>query len=67
VPRRYLAAYKNAIMCDDETLVNSFTRCNELGAIPTVHAENGELVFQLQKQMFDAGYTGRVGYHVSQR
>ena len=37
-------AYKNAIMCDDETLVNSFKRALELGAMPTVHAENGELV-----------------------
>jgi dihydropyrimidinase len=45
--------------------VNSFARCNELGAIPTVHAENGELVFQLQKQMFDAGYTGPEGHPMS--
>ena len=48
---KHFMAYKNAIMCDDETLVNSFARCNELGAIPTVHAENGELVFRLQKEM----------------
>jgi dihydropyrimidinase len=27
-------------------LVNSFSRSLELGALPTVHAENGELVFQ---------------------
>ncbi|WP_377015403.1 hypothetical protein [Comamonas sp. JC664] len=29
-------------MCDDETLVNSFRRALELGAMPTVHAENGD-------------------------
>jgi dihydropyrimidine dehydrogenase (NAD+) subunit PreA len=44
---KHFMAYKNAIMCDDETLVNSFRRCLELGAMPTVHAENGELVFLL--------------------
>jgi dihydroorotase-like cyclic amidohydrolase len=46
---KHFMAYKNAIMCDDETLVNSFKRALELGAMPTVHAENGELVFLLPK------------------
>ena len=49
---KHFMAYKNAIMCEDETLVNSFNRCVELGAMPTVHAENGELVFHLQEKMF---------------
>lgn len=62
---KHFMAYKNAIMCDDETLVKSFARCNELGAIPTVHAENGELVFQLQQQMFDAGITGPEAHPLS--
>ena len=30
---KHFMAYKNAIMCDDETLVNSFSRALELGAI----------------------------------
>ena len=55
---KHFMAYKNAIMCDDEVLVNSFTRCVELGALPTVHAENGELVFRLQKALLAAGRTG---------
>src|SRR6187399_221286 len=46
---KHFMAYKNAIMCDDETLVNSFKTAKELGALCTVHAENGELVFTLQK------------------
>src|SRR5436190_4471884 len=58
-------AYKNAIMCDDETLVNSFSRCLELGALPTVHAENGELVFRLQHQLVAAGTTGPEGHPMS--
>ena len=59
---KHFMAYKNAIMCDDEALVNSFTRCIELGALPTVHAENGELVFQLQRRLIAAGVTGPEGH-----
>ncbi|MGO4379466.1 dihydropyrimidinase [Pseudoduganella sp. RAF19] len=55
---KHFMAYKNAIMADDETLVRSFRRALELGAIPTVHAENGELVFQLQKELLEKGITG---------
>ena len=58
-------AYKNAIMADDEVLVNSFSRALELGALPTVHAENGELVFQLQKKLVAAGITGPEGHPMS--
>jgi len=52
---KHFMAYKNAIMCDDETLVNSFRRALELGAMPTVHAENGELVYLLQNRKSLAG------------
>ena len=62
---KHFMAYKNAIMCDDETLVNSFTRARELGAIATVHAENGDLVFRLQKDVFEKGITGPEGHPLS--
>jgi len=62
---KHFMAYKNAIMCDDEVLVNSFTRCLELGALPTVHAENGELVYRLQKQLLARGITGPEGHPLS--
>jgi dihydropyrimidinase len=62
---KHFMAYKNAIMCDDETLVNSFTRARELGAIATVHAENGDLVFRLQKDVFEKGVTGPEGHPLS--
>lgn len=62
---KHFMAYKNAIMCDDETLVNSFTRARELGAIATVHAENGDLVFRLQKDIFEKGITGPEGHPLS--
>jgi dihydropyrimidinase len=62
---KHFMAYKNAIMADDEVLVNSFARALELGALPTVHAENGELVFQLQKKLVAAGITGPEGHPLS--
>jgi dihydropyrimidinase len=62
---KHFMAYKNAIMCDDETLVNSFKRCMELGAMPTVHAENGELVYLLQKTVAEMGIRGPEGHPMS--
>lgn len=62
---KHFMAYKNAIMCEDETLVNSFTRCLELGAMPTVHAENGDLVYHLQKKLLEQGITGPEGHPLS--
>ena len=62
---KHFMAYKNAIMADAETLVNSFRRALELGAMPTVHAENGELVFQLQKQIMEQGISGPEGHPLS--
>ena len=62
---KHFMAYKNAIMADDEILYNSFSRCLELGAMPTVHAENGELVFQLQKKLLKAGIRGPEGHPLS--
>jgi dihydropyrimidinase len=62
---KHFMAYKNAIMCDDETLVNSFKRALELGAMPTVHAENGELVYLLQQEVVKMGITGPEGHPLS--
>ncbi|MDR3513552.1 MAG: dihydropyrimidinase [Caulobacteraceae bacterium] len=62
---KHFMAYKNAIMCDDETLVNSFRRALELGAMPTVHAENGELVYLLQQEVVRSGVTGPEGHPLS--
>ncbi|MFG6467816.1 dihydropyrimidinase [Roseateles sp. BYS87W] len=62
---KHFMAYKNAIMCDDETLVNSFKRALELGAMPTVHAENGELVYLLQAEVAKMGITGPEGHPMS--
>lgn len=62
---KHFMAYKNAIMAEDEVLYNSFTRAVELGAIVTAHAENGELVYQLQKKLLDMGITGPEAHPLS--
>ncbi len=62
---KHFMAYKNAIMADDEVLYNSFSRALELGAITTCHAENGELVFQLQKKLLAMGMTGPEAHPLS--
>jgi len=62
---KHFMAYKNAIMCDDETLVNSFRRSLALGAMPTVHAENGELVYLLQAETKAKGIFGPEGHPLS--
>jgi dihydropyrimidinase len=62
---KHFMAYKNAIMADDEILVKSFSRALELGAIPTVHAENGELVYTLQQKLLKQGITGPEAHPLS--
>jgi len=62
---KHFMAYKGAIMADDEVLVNSFSRARELGALCTVHAENGELVYRLQQEIFEKGIHGPEGHPLS--
>ena len=44
---------------------NSFSRAKELGALCTVHAENGELVARLQEDIYNKGITGPEGHPLS--
>lgn len=62
---KHFMAYKGAIMATDEIMYHSFRRALELGAIVTAHAENGELVFQLQKELVAQGIKGPEGHPLS--
>jgi len=62
---KHFMAYKGAIMVTDEDMLQSFARCRELGAIATVHAENGEIVWHLQQQLLKQGVTGPEGHALS--
>ncbi len=55
---KHFMAYKGALMVNDDELYNSFSRCAALGALPMVHAENGDVVFRLQEMLMAKGATG---------
>lgn len=55
---KHFMAYKGALMVDDDELYSSFKRCSALGGMPLVHAENGDVVAQLQTMLMDEGSTG---------
>ena len=52
---KHFMAYKGALMVDDDEMYASFQRCAELGAMPLVHAENGDVVAQLQARLHGRG------------
>ena len=55
---KHFMAYKGALMVNDDEMFASFKRCAELGAIPLVHAENGDVVAELQRKLLEEGNTG---------
>ncbi|MBF9035643.1 dihydropyrimidinase [Rhodobacterales bacterium HKCCE2091] len=62
---KHFMAYKGALMVEDDEMFASFARCKELGALPMVHAENGDVVDLLQKKMIELGITGPEGHALS--
>ena len=58
-------AYKGAIMVDDGQLYQVMKEAAKLGAVVTVHAENGEAVALLQKELVAAGCMGPEYHPVS--
>ena len=58
---KHFMAYKGALMVDDDEMYSSFQRCAELGALPLVHAENGDVVAQLQQKLLAEGNNGPGG------
>ncbi|WP_420883660.1 dihydropyrimidinase [Lentilitoribacter sp. EG35] len=55
---KHFLAYKGALMVNDDELYSSFSRCAELGAIPMVHAENGDVVAELSAKLLADGNNG---------
>jgi dihydropyrimidinase len=62
---KHFMAYKGALMVNDDELYNSFQRCAGLGALPLVHAENGDVVFRMQQDLLAKGVTGPEGHSYS--
>ncbi|ARC88059.1 dihydropyrimidinase [Rhodovulum sp. MB263] len=55
---KHFMAYKGSLMVNDDEMFASFRRCAELGAIPLVHAENGDVVAELAAKLLAEGNTG---------
>jgi len=62
---KHFMAYKGALMVNDDEMYNSFRRCAELGALPLVHAENGDVVARMQADLLSRGVTGPEGHSYS--
>lgn len=62
---KFFLAYKGGLMLPDEDILAGFLRCRELGALPQVHAENGELIAYLQRKLLAEGVTGPRGHVLS--
>lgn len=55
---KHFMAYKGALMVDDDEMFASFQRCSSLGAMPLVHAENGDVVASMQQKLMAEGNNG---------
>jgi dihydropyrimidinase len=55
---KHFMAYKGALMVNDDEMFSSFQRCADLGALPLVHAENGDVVAAMTQRLLDAGNNG---------
>jgi dihydropyrimidinase len=55
---KHFMAYKGALMVNDDEMFASFQRCAALGALPLVHAENGDIVAALQQKYLNEGLSG---------
>lgn len=55
---KHFMAYKGSLMVNDDQMFASFQRCAELGALPLVHAENGDVVAALQQKLMAEGISG---------
>jgi len=62
---KHFMAYKEINMLDDDQLYHSFCRIKELNGLATVHAENGDLVWNLQQKLLAEGKTGPQWHPVS--
>jgi dihydropyrimidinase len=62
---KHFMAYKGALMVNDDELYHAFSRCAQLGAMPMVHAENGDVVYRLQEELMAKGLTGPEGHAYS--
>ena len=62
---KHFMAYKGSLMVNDDEMFASFQRCAELGALPLVHAENGDVVAAMTQKLLAEGNNGPEGHAYS--
>nr|XP_046908901.1 dihydropyrimidinase-like isoform X2 [Dermatophagoides farinae] len=55
-------AYKDVLMLRDDDLINVLIKCRQLGALPVVHAENGDIIDYNIRKLKNMGITGPEGH-----
>ena len=55
---KHFMAYKGSLMVNDDEMYASFQRCAALGALPLVHAENGDIVAEKSARLLSEGNNG---------
>jgi dihydropyrimidinase len=58
-------AYSGTLMLNDDEIFQVFAKCRELGAVVMVHAENGSVIKELEKEMSKMGINGPEGHFLS--
>ncbi|CAB0010325.1 unnamed protein product, partial [Nesidiocoris tenuis] len=61
----YHGTKADSMMIDDADLYNAFKKCESLGALPMVHAENGHIIKENSSLLLEAGTTGPEGHQLS--
>lgn len=62
---KYFMAYKNVLQLEEDQMIRAFQHCKALGALPSVHAENGELIQFNREQLVKQGVLGVEGHPLS--
>jgi dihydroorotase-like cyclic amidohydrolase len=58
-------SHPDSYMLHDDELFQVLSKCRELGAIAMVHAENGSVINELEKEVSKLGITGPEGHLLS--
>ncbi len=62
---KFFLSAKGSLMLPDEKLLPAFAWCRKIGAMPEVHAENGDVIEYMQKKLLDEGVTAPIGHPTS--
>ena len=62
---KFFLSAKGALMLPDEKLLPAFAHCRKIGAMPEVHAENGDVIEYMQQKLLKEGITSPAGHPLS--